>query len=143
MAASTRTPAKKKTTKKNKGLGQVTFADDIPKIEREVTKRKSKYDTLLEKIQEVATKTPEKSVAVLKFDAQGKATSRYTSVKTAVEKREDAHQWTVAVRTHDEDDVRLYIKWDPEAEESDDEDPEAETEEEEEEQEDDEEFLDF
>lgn len=96
----------------------VTFEEDIPKISREGGERRSKYDDLLDKVKERATKEGTKNpVAVLKFDSTGKATSRYTSVKDAVSKREDADHWTVAVRTHEDNDIRLYIKWSEEAQE--------------------------
>jgi hypothetical protein len=136
MAKSTRTPAKKagtqKPAKKNSGL-DVSFESDIPKISREGTERKSKYDTLLDKVRGVAEKDSDKCTAVLQFDASGKATSRYTSIKDAVAKREDADHWTVAVRTHADDDVRLYVKWNEDAQV---EEPEEEEEEEEEEDDD-------
>jgi hypothetical protein len=113
----------------------VSFEADIPKIVREGSERKSKYDTLLDKVKAHATnpKTLEnKRVAVLTFDGQGKATSRYTSIKEAVAKREDKDNWKVAVRTHAEDNYRLYIKWLNEVQETEPEvteDPEPETEE--------------
>jgi len=93
----------------------VSFAEDIPKISREgAGNRKSKYDNLLDKVKGTAEQDESKSTAVMKFDKAGKATSRYTSIRDAVSKREDADHWTVAVRTFEEGDVRLYVKWNAE-----------------------------
>lgn len=100
----------------------VTFEEEIPSITREGGERRSKYDDLLDKIQERAQSNKKQKVATLKFDTQGKATSRYTSIKEAASKREDAAHWEVAVRTHGDDDVRVYIKWNEEPQESDTED---------------------
>ena len=116
--ATAKKAAKKATTKKVVKKRQdvdVSFTEDIPKIQREGFERRSKYDELLDTIYERA-QDGKPSTAVLTFDSTGKATSRYTSVKEAVSKREDADQWTVAVRTHAEDDVRLYVKWSADAE---------------------------
>lgn len=97
----------------------VNFEDDIPTIKREGGKRGSKYGELLDKIRDRAQKVKSKKVAVMVFDTQGKATSRYTSIKDAVSKREDEAHWSVAVRNV-EGEFRLYIKWhdEPQADES-------------------------
>jgi len=129
----------------------VTFEQDIPKIVRDGVERTSKYDKLLDSIKERAGKIKGKNkVGVLTFDASGKATSRYTSLKTAVSKRDDAKEWKIAVRQAENEDgntvFNLYLKWDPSlAEETEDEEDEPEeTEDEEtddEEEEDDEEIT--
>lgn len=95
----------------------VNFEDDIPSISRQGGSRSSKYDTLLDKTKERAQKVKSKKVAFLTFESQGQATSRYTSIKSAVDKREDAAHWQIAVRNVETDDgteVRLYIKWNDE-----------------------------
>ena len=106
---------KKAATKKTNDLN-VNFAEDIPKISRDgAGNRGSKYNDLLDTVRERAESAPDKpSVAVLTFTKQGEATSRYTSIKSAVDKREDTAHWEVAVRRHGDDDVRLYVKWNDE-----------------------------
>lgn len=121
---STRRPAKKATTTKSKNdtTLDVSFEEDIPKISREgAGSRRSKYDDLLDKVREKAEKDATKSVAVLQFDSTGKATSRYTSIRDAASKREDAAHWTIATRSFDENDVRLYVKWNSEPQDTEDE----------------------
>lgn len=88
----------------------VSFTEDIPKISREGSERKSKYDTLLDKVQERG-EAGKPSTAVLPFDTTGKATSRYTSIKEAIGKRENANRFEVATRTLDENDIRVYVKF--------------------------------
>lgn len=97
----------------------VTFETDIPKIERQGTQRASKYQSLLDGIQERAQKIKGKNkVAVISFDTQSEATSRYMSVRDAVKQREDWAEWKVATRKADDDNgnevINLYIEWNPE-----------------------------
>lgn len=131
-ATKSRTATKKTTAKKaTASKTDVTFTDDIPKVTRDGGgTRGSKYDDLLDMLvkrhDEGKTAT-----ARMAFDTVGSSTSRYQSIKTAIEKREDAHLFDVAQRnesTEDEEVRAVYVKYDPEAEE-----PEVEEEEEEEE----------
>ena len=108
------TKAKAKPTKAPESQS-VSFEDDIPSITREGGKRGSKYDTLLDQIRERAESEPDKpAVASMTFDTQSKATSRYTSLRDAAAKREDAAHWTVATRRLDDEDIRVYVKWNAE-----------------------------
>jgi hypothetical protein len=96
----------------------VTFTNEIPKITREGSgPRKSKYNELLDAIRGRAESAPDKpTVAVVTLDSQSEATSRYTSVKGAASKRDDADNWTLAVRQQDGGKFGLFIKFDaPEA----------------------------
>lgn len=139
------TTRKKATTKKasakvTKATGTaVSFTDDIPKVTREYNgSRRSKYDDLLDKLIE-RNEAGKSSTARMVFETVGQSTSRYQSIKSAIERREDdAHLFTVAQRTEDEDRV-VYVKFDPDAEEPEDEEPEEPEVEEEDEDED--EFL--
>lgn len=115
----TATKTKAKATKaKAKDNGQdVTFTDDIPKVTREFGgSRTSKYDELLNTLVERA-EAGESSTARMVFDSVGKATSRYQSIKTAIEKRDDdAFMFDVAQRTEGENERSVYVKYDPDAE---------------------------
>lgn len=105
-------PAAKKETKKiNDNLG-VSFESEIPKVTREgAGNRSSKYQTMLDGIKEHAKENPDERVAVLAFETQSKATSRYMSVRDATKKREDADHWEVVSRSMGDDDYRVYVKW--------------------------------
>lgn len=92
----------------------VSFTNEIPKISRTgAGKRGSKYNDLLDGIRERAEGSPDgPTVAVVTLGSQSEATSRYTSVKGAAQKREDAERWTLAVRQQDEGKFGLFIKFD-------------------------------
>lgn len=126
-AATTKKATAKKATAKN----AVGFVDDIPKVTREYNgSRSSKYDDLLNKLVDRANEN-KKSTARMVFESVGQSTSRYQSIKTAIERREDdAFMFTVAQRTENEDRV-VYVKFDPKAEDPEDEEPAEEVEEEE------------
>src|SRR6056297_388955 len=98
---------------------EIQFEQEIPSITREGAgrKRSSKYNDLLDALRERAESGEEASVAVLSFDKASLATSRYTSIRDAASKREDALHWTVVTRTFSEDDVRVYVKWNDEEQE--------------------------
>ena len=99
-------------------MDNVTFEQDIPSITREgAGRRSSKYNDLLDKLRERAESGAEAAVAVLSFDKASLATSRYTSIRDAAQKRPDALHWTVVTRTFAEDDVRVYVKWNDEEQE--------------------------
>lgn len=101
----------KKATKK-KETPTVSFTDDIPTITREHSgTRKGKYDELLDNVKEAGEKDPKKRTAYLTLEKQNQATSRYLSLKNAVEKREDATHWMIAQRSVGEDEYRVYIQW--------------------------------
>lgn len=96
----------------------VSFETDIPKIERQGGKRGSKYQDLLDQIKERAQKIKGKNkVAVLSFDTQSEATSRYMSIRDAVKDREDWADWKVATRKAEDDDgnevINVYMEWNP------------------------------
>lgn len=89
----------------------VTFTDDIPKIEREGFSRTSKYTPLLDKVEEKAGKA-----AVLTVETQGQASSRASSIKTAAENHEAVREgrglFKVATRSTEEDDeFHVYVKF--------------------------------
>ena len=99
-------------------MENVKFEQDIPSITREgAGRRGSKYNDLLDALRERAESGADKSVAALSFEKASLATSRYTSVRDAAAKREDAAHWEVVTRTFAEDDVRVYVKWHDEAQE--------------------------
>lgn len=99
-------------------MENVKFEQDIPSITREgAGRRGSKYNELLDALKERAESGAENSVAVLSFEKASLATSRYTSIRDAAAKREDALHWEVVTRTFDENDVRVYVKWHDEAQE--------------------------
>lgn len=85
----------------------VTFTDDIPKIERQGQSRSSKYDELLNACVENAGKA-----AKMEVDSQGAASSRATSIKSAAENHEaeknDDGVFIVATRSGDGED-EFYI----------------------------------
>lgn len=118
-----RTAAKKSTAKKATTNTDVTFTDDIPKVTREFGgNRRSKYDELLDTLVE-RYEDDKKATARMVFETVGQSTSRYQSIKGAIEKREDAHLFEVAQRTEGEDRV-VYTKYDAELPEPEDEDTE-------------------
>lgn len=97
----------------------VSFEQDIPKIERQGAKRASKYQDLLDQVKERAQKIKGKNkVAVLSFDTQSEATSRYMSIRDAVKDREDWADWKVASRKTEDDEgnevINVYMEWNPE-----------------------------
>lgn len=105
----------------------VSFEDEIPTITREgAGRRSSKYGELLDTIKEKA-QGGGKPVAHMSFPKASLATSRYTSVRDAAAKREDADHWTVVTRTMGDEDFRVYIKWneEPVVKEAKDEEPKA------------------
>lgn len=109
----TKRPAKKAATKKRTAPKppEVTFESDIPRIVREGSgRRTSKYDKLLEAVQERA-QAGKPSVATLTLVTPGQATSRYQSLRQAIDRREDADQWTVTTRTIGPEDIRVYVQW--------------------------------
>lgn len=129
------TTAKKSTAKKATAKkSDVTFTEDIPKVTRAFGgNRTSKYDELLDALVERAN-ADKKSTARMVFETVGQSTSRYQSIKGAIEKREDdAHMFEVAQRTEGEERV-VYVKFDPEAEEPEEEDTDDEEVEDEEEE---------
>lgn len=120
--------AKSKSTKtkatKAKSNGQkVTFTDDIPAVTRQGGgNRSSKYDELLEQLVEARTTKRKTPTARMEFDSVGKSTSRYQSIKSAIEKREDSHLFVVAQRDESDEDAEVravYVKYDPTLPESD------------------------
>lgn len=111
--AATKKAAPKKSTTNGT---DVTFTDDIPKVTREFGgNRRSKYDELLDTLVE-RSEAGKTATARMVFETVGQSTSRYQSIKGAIEKREDAHLFEVAQRTEGEDRV-VYTKYDPDAEE--------------------------
>ena len=116
-------PAKKAATKQAKKVApsttEVSFEEAIPTIKREGGTRKSKYDDLLNKIKEKAQTGTSKSVATMSFETQSEVTGRYTSVKQAAKRRDDADHWTVVTRNVD-GEFRLYVAWNDEAQTNDD-----------------------
>lgn len=96
----------------------VTFTDDIPKIERTgFGERSSKYDDLLN----ACVNNPLKA-AKIDVDSQGAASSRATSIKTAASKHEaevnDDGVFIVATRSGDEEDeFYVYTMFAPEGSE--------------------------
>ena len=112
--------ATKKATKRAPSTTGVSFEESIPTIKREGGTRRSKYDDLLNKIKEKAQSGTSKSVAVMSFETQSEVTGRYTSVKQAAKRRDDADHWTIVTRNVD-GEFRLYLEWNDEAQTSDDE----------------------
>lgn len=91
----------------------VTFTDDIPKIERQGFERSSKYDELLNACVENAGKAAKMTV-----DSQGAASSRATSIKNAASnheaERNDEGVFVVATRSGDSDDeYHIYTMFAP------------------------------
>lgn len=106
----------------------VTFADDIPSIQREGGSRKSKYRPLVD----ACVERPGKA-ARLVVDSQGQASSRASSIRTAAEnhpntKSGEGH-FEVATRSGQNDDgdteFYVYVKYNegPAEESSDEETP--------------------
>lgn len=91
----------------------VTFTDDIPKIERQGFERSSKYDELLNACVENAGKA-----AKITVDSQGAASSRATSIKNAASNHEAEQNgdgvFVVATRSGDsEDEYHIYTMFAP------------------------------
>jgi len=89
----------------------VTFTDDIPKIEREGGgPRKSKYKEILDACVERAGKAAKFTV-----DTQGQASSRASSIRTAADKHpaqvEDQGVFIVATRSVSENEFDVYVKF--------------------------------
>lgn len=100
----------------------VTFTDDIPKIEREGFSRKSKYRPVLD----ACVERPGKA-ARMEVDTQGQASSRASSIKAAADKHEKVKSgeghFKVATRSGDgEDEFYVFVKYvegpEPEEEET-------------------------
>lgn len=87
----------------------VTFTDDIPKIEREGFSRKSKYTPLLDACVERSPKA-----ARIDVDSQGQASSRASSIKQAAgnhpAEKDDQGIFIVATRS-DDDAFQVYVKF--------------------------------
>lgn len=103
----------------------VTFTDDIPKIERQGFERSSKYDELLE-----ACVQNELRAAKMTVDSQGAASSRATSIKNAASSHEaeknDEGVFVVATRSGDsEDEYHIYTMFAPKGSEEYDEEIES------------------
>lgn len=89
----------------------VTFTDDIPKIEREGFTRESKYTPLLDE----CVKRPGKA-ARLTVETQGQASSRASSIKDAASKHDVVTSKTghfeVATRSGDEEgEYHVFVKY--------------------------------
>lgn len=121
------TKAKAKVTRPN---GQeVTFTSAIPKVTRQGSgNRQSKYDELLNDLVE-RHENDQSATARVEFDTVGKATSRYQSIKSAIEKRdEDSHLFVVAQRDESDEDAErraVYVQYDPTLPEPSEDDTEA------------------
>lgn len=96
----------------------ISFETEIPKIERQGTVRKSKYNDLLDQIKERAQKIKGKNkVASIDFTTQSEATSRYMSIRDAVKNREDWAEWKVASRKREDEEgneiITVFMEWNP------------------------------
>lgn len=86
---------------------QATFTDEIPRIEREGFRRGSKYTPLLDE----CVKRPGKAARIT-VDAQGKASSRASSIREAADKHpatvEGQGYFRVATRSGEEDGQEVF-----------------------------------
>ena len=109
---------------------KVTFTDEIPKIEREGGKRRSKYADLIE----ACVERPGKA-ARMTLESQGKASARASSIRTAADKhphtKSGEGHFTVATRSGQYEDGEteyyVYVQYDegPAPEKDEDEDEET------------------
>jgi hypothetical protein len=100
----------------------VTFTDDIPKIEREGFTRKSKYAPILD----ACIERPGKAAKMI-VETQGQASSRASSIKSAAENHDNVTSgeghFVVATRSGDEEDeYNVFVKYVEGPEPSEDED---------------------
>src|SRR5690554_6116527 len=87
----------------------VTFTSEIPKVTRQGVKRTSKYEALLTACRENAGQW-----AVMSFEKNSQAISRYQSIKAVIDRQDDAERFAIHTRSED-GNTNVYVAYADEA----------------------------